>query len=223
MRFSLRYIVFPLVTCLPIAISLTGDGEQPHPTARTKWDILNRGDYLREEYIRTVCETRSPLKGWRKAGQAIIDDGLQQITIEDDENGVSLSAGYNFHEGSGPFHPLENGTLELGTDIYSIDIKGHTEFVLTKGKTDVRFRYVGDWQRWANRAVIAGTYEDKHGSYDYIYSDKLKSTWAVVAVPNGIALYDVDLSRNEPEGAVAAKPRWELKRLSSQPCSVATQ
>ncbi len=48
---------------------------------------------------------------------------------------------------------------------------------------------------------------------------EVKSTWAVVTNPNGVTLYDVDLSGNDLEvGVVSTKPRWQLKQMTSDPC-----
>jgi hypothetical protein len=208
---------------------------------------LPKGDYIREEYLHSLCETRSPLRTWQEIG-AEKDGGLDQITIDGDVKNISVAAGYNFHEGTGPFSPENDGTLRRGDVVYSIDSDGVDGFHLSDGKSTIHFRFVGDWQLWANRAVVAGIYQDEKGSkyrfgtdgvahfpdnrsfdykvgldmilsnYDYIYSNQLKSTWAVKMTSGGLSLYDVDVDQNEPYGLVAKNPRWRLKQLTPVSC-----
>jgi hypothetical protein len=109
----------------------------------------------------------------------------------------------------------------------------------------MRFQYVGDSQKWANEATIAGAYQDERGqrytfqsngqadfpgnqtfdynigldmilsNHDYFYSNKLKKTWVFSINSDCLKISDVDLSGNDPEGVVSPKPRWALKKWAS--------
>jgi hypothetical protein len=242
--------IYPALLTLALLIFAVGTDacrQSPAPPRQSKWNLLPKGDYLREDYIRALCESRSALLTWHKVG-AETYRGLDQITIGGTAKNISIFAGYNFHEGSGEIRPENDGTLHLGEVIYSMDIDGKDSFQLSDGKSTVHFRYVGDWQLWADRSVIAGSYKDAKGSkyvfgndgvahfpgnrsfdykigldevltdYDYIYSDQLKSTWAVRLTPRGIALYDVDENQNELDGLVATNPKWRLTQLTPISC-----
>jgi len=200
---------------------------------------------MREEYIQAITETRSPLKSWRKmaAGK---NEAVEIITIESGKDGPSLTICYNFHEGSDPLRPAADGTVVLDNSHYSIRVLDSERFVLTSDTSSMQFHYVGDWQKWSNEATIAGTYQDERGqqyvfesngqaqfpnnqtfdynvgldmilsSYDYIYCNKLKKTWAININSNSLKVFDVDLSRDEPDGFVSPLPRWKLKKLASE-------
>jgi hypothetical protein len=210
------------------------------------WSRLKRGDYLRSDYMSSLCKSRSPLKTWQEVSSGD-DSGLDLVTISEDSGGLSVSLGWNFHEGSGPVAPDQDGVLRVSSLALSVESPEGNEFVLSDGKSKTRFRFVGDWQRWANRVIIAGDYTDAKGqkyafqpegralfpgktfdykvsldevgsNYDYIYSEQTKSTWSVKSTAQGIALYDVDLSGDDPWGVVAQKPRWTPLRQGPSPC-----
>jgi hypothetical protein len=176
--------------------------------------------------------------------EATKNESVETITIAKDKEGVLLTVGYNFHEGSEPFRPDDDRSINLDNSRYSVHILDKDRFVLSTDKSSMQFKYVGDWQKWANAVVIAGAYEDEKGqqyvfkpdgqaqfpsnqtfdynvgldmifgSYDYIYSTKQKKTWAIKVNANSLTLFDVDLSGDDPEGVVSPTPRWTLKRLS---------
>jgi len=178
--------------------------------------------------------------------EAAKNEYVETITIADDKEGVLLNVGYNFHEGDGPFRPDRSGAVNLDNSHYFVHVLDKDSFALSNGSSSMRFRFVGDWQKWANAAVIAGEYEDEKrqryvfqpdgqahfpgnqtfnynvgldmilSSYDYIYSDKLKKTWAIKVNADSITLFDVDLSGDDPEGVVSKAPRWTLEKLSPQ-------
>jgi hypothetical protein len=228
---------------LPLAC-LTSACHPIHAPEQLGWHSLQSGDYMREEYIQAVTDTRSPYKAWQEMGNAYVET----VSIANDKDGLSLAIGYDFHEGSGPVQPETNGTISLSGDDspYSLHVLNGNGFILSNNKSSMKFRYVGDWQKWANKTVIAGTYQDAKGqlytfhpngqaqfpgnqafdysvgldmiltNYDYIYSKKMKKTWAFIIDSNKIKLFDVDLDKNEPNGLVSSKPRWVLKKLTSQ-------
>lgn len=237
-------LIRPASLVVFIAIScnvLTATDAKP-ARVHSAWDSLRPGDYLRAEYIRGVCRTRSPYAA-RMRMEKIRNSNISQISIEQSNEGLSVGIGWNFHEGNSGYSPAKDGKLQVEGTTYAISVHSPTEFELSDGKSTIRFRYVGDWQNWANRAVIAGTYVDSHGrkyvfesngravfphaqfdyevgldmiltSYDYIYSKNDQRMWAVRASSKAIALYPVDNSGPDPEGVIARRPQWRLKRIS---------
>lgn len=221
----------------------------PKPPApeQSEWQSLNPGDYMREEYMVAVTQTRSPLKAWREM-EASKNEAVEIITIGNDKNGRFLTVDYNFHEGSDPLRPATDGAVTLNSTRYSIHVLDKYRFALSSDASSMGFQYVGDSQKWADKATIAGTYQDERGqrytfqsngkaefpgnqtfdyntgldmilsSHDYFYSNKLKKTWVFSVNSNCLKIFDVDLSGDDPEGVVSPKPRWTLKKLpSSQP------
>jgi hypothetical protein len=170
-------------------------------------------------------------------------ESLEIVTLANDNRGLSLSVIYNFHEGSGPFRPDVDEGLSIDDSRYSLSVVDSDRFILSNNECSMRFRRVGDWQRWANQAVIAGTYKDAKGqayvfrpdgtaqfpgnrefdynvgldmiltNYDYIYSETSKRTWAIATMSGGVTLFHVDLSGNELEGVVSSSPQWKLERV----------
>jgi hypothetical protein len=237
-----------LIAALIVATVVASGCKSTHEgDTQAAWSRLKRGDYLRADYLTSLCKSRSPLKAWREV-ESKGDSGLSQVTVSDDQGALSVSVGWNFHEGSGTYTLGADGLLRGDGMTFSVEPEGNDAFVLSDGKSKIGFRFVGDWQRWSNGVVIAGDYTDKRGrkysfepdgkalfpdnqrfdyevgldmvlsNYNYIYSKKAKSTWSVESTPQGIALYDVDLSGDDPEGVVAKEPRWVLGRRSSSPC-----
>jgi hypothetical protein len=238
----------PFTVLLPVLLLTAFLFAAYHPKSRaaaqSEPPSLTAGDYLREEYIQAVTETRSPWAAWQrmKAGK---NETVETIRVTNDKSGLLLTAGYNFHEGGDPARPETDGGLSLDNSPYSIHVLDNNEFDLSNSTASMRFRYVGDMQKWANEAMIAGVYEDEKGqkyiftpdgqaqfpgnltfdysagldmifsSYDYIYSVKLKKTWAVKTDSHGLNLFDVDMSGDNPEGVVSSTPRWTLKKLSN--------
>lgn len=233
---------------LPLACFTIACHRKAHTHVQSGWQTLQPGDYMREEYLQAVTMTRSPYKAWQEMEASKIDESVQTISIANDNEGPLLNVGYNFHEGSGPIRTEIDGTVKLDIydPAYSMDVLNRNEFILSNNKISMKFRYVGDWQKWVNEATIAGTYQDAKGQlyifqpdgqakfpddrtfdysvgadmilsdYDYLGSDKLKSTWAFTTNSTGIKLFDVDMDKNEPDGLVSSKPRWVLKKLASQ-------
>lgn len=229
---------------LSLACFINACNVKPHTPNQSPWQNLNAGDYMREEYVQSLTTTRSPLKSWR-AMQAEKSESVEIITIGTDTDGTFLTVGYNFHEGSEPIRPAIDGSVALDNSRYSIQVLDNNLFVLSNDKNSLRFRYVGDWQKWSSQIVFAGTYHDEKGrrytfepngnaefpsnlvfdynagldmiltSYDYVYSNKLKRTWAFRFRSDTLEIFDVDLDKNEPEGLVAPKPRWKLIKLAS--------
>jgi hypothetical protein len=237
-----------LIPALMFATVLASGCKASHEVdAHSAWSRLKRGDYLRADYVTSLCKSRSPLKAWREV-ESKNDSGLSQVTVSEDRGALSVSMGWNFHEGSDIYTPDPDGALRAVNTTFFIEPVGNNEFVLSDGKSKILFKFVGDWQRWSNSVVIAGDYTDARGrkyffdpdgnalfpdnqrfdyevgldmvlsNYDYIYSKKAKATWSLKSTPQGIALYDVDLSGDDPEGVVAPKPRWTLQRRASSPC-----
>jgi hypothetical protein len=233
---------------LPLACLTSACHRKPHVVEQSGWSALQSGDYMRDEYMQAVTVTRSPYKAWQEMEASKIDESIQTISITNDKDGISLAFGYNFHEGTGPIQPETDVTVkpDIYAPPYSLDVLNRNEFVLSNNTISMRFRYVGDWQKWVDEATIAGTYQDAKGQlyifqpdgqaefpgektfdysvgadmiltdYDYIYSDKLKNSWAFTTDSSGIKLFDVDENKNEPDGLVSSKPRWVLKKLASQ-------
>jgi hypothetical protein len=67
---------------------------------------LRRGEYLREDYIRALCETRSPLKATRP------DADPQLFILDSDKDGPYLMPIGNFHEGDVPHRVSREGKLQ---------------------------------------------------------------------------------------------------------------
>jgi hypothetical protein len=231
---------------IPLACLISACHTKPHVAAQSEWQILKPGDYMREEYIQAVTETRSPLKSWQEI-EAKKNASVEIITIENDKDGPFLTVDYNFHEGSEPFRPAADGVVTLDNSLYSLRVLDRDRFVLSSRSSSMRFQYVGDWQKWSNEATIAGSYQDEEGqryifksngeaqfpgnetfdynvgldmilcSYDYIYSNKLKKTRAINVKSNTLKVFDVDLSGDAPEGVVSPLPRWTLKKLTPEP------
>ena len=54
-------------------------------------------------------------------------------------------------------------------------------------------------------------------SYDYIYSNKLKRTWAIKVSSDRLILFDAGSFRRRRRGYHSPTPRWTLKKLTPPP------
>src|SRR5262249_46820311 len=124
-------------------------------------------------------------------------------------------------------------------------LRGAELFSLSRGSSELKFRFVGDTERWVSEAVLAGQYEDVQGNqyvfgtngeasfpgdrrfrytlathhvlnpYDYIYSANLKATWAVEISRKNLLIFEVECDHDE---IVTATPKWSLVRLTAPSC-----
>ena len=237
----LRYRMLALlVLSVQILIGCHTPAIQP---LQSPWNALKPGDYLRKDYIKAVQETRSPWKAWQIM-EATDRTGVESITIGRDNRNTTVAPGYNFHEGSGVYPANADGSMDMDDERYAVHVIDSERFVVSSGKSTIEFRYVGNMDRWSNQMIVAGNYLDDKGQryefssdgqahfpgnqtfdysvgldmiltdYDYIYSSKVDKTWSIKLTKNGIDLYDVAESDGNPEGVVAKKPRWRLKRVA---------
>jgi hypothetical protein len=203
---------------------------------------LRPGEFLREDYIKALCETLSPLAA------APTGEPPQLMVVGQDRDGISFMPVHNLHEGDNLFRPAKQGRLRLGDsegDDFVLAVKNPESFSLRQGNSELRFRLVTDAERWVSDAVLAGRYRDQSGAeyefksggqalfpggkrfqytlaldhvlnpYDYIYSKDLNKSWAVNISRENLSIRDIG---GDHEEIVSATPRWTLSRLTPPPC-----
>ena len=224
---------------LAFAIACSMSGHRPEDPNRIE---LRVGEYLREDYIKALCSTLSPLKATRP-------DGFPQlIVVARGQIGLSFMPIHNFHEGDEPYHVTKTGTVKQdglsSSEIGTLIAQGPEAFSLEKEHSTFRFWFVGNAERWVSNAVIAGSYRDASGrmyvldrsgkaffpgqkvfsyslsldhvltNHDYIYSSDLEKSWAAVITPQSLFLHDESGDVGE---IVSPTPHWILSRVSSSP------
>lgn len=203
---------------------------------------LRTGEFLREDYIKALCETLSPIRATREDGDP------QMIIVGRDRDGFSFMPTHNFHEGDDLYRPTNGGRLRLGdaaSAVFALVVHNSEAFSLVRGNFCLRFRFVGQSERWVTNAVIAGTYRDASGDeyvfsrdgqarfprrkpfdytlgmdhvltpYDYIYSRGPEKSWAATITPQGISMHDVSGDNDE---VVSPTARWMLTRIATPAC-----
>jgi hypothetical protein len=128
---------------------------------------------------------------------------------------------------------------------FTLSVRDPERFTLLRGNTELRFRFVGQAERWVSNAIVAGTYQDASGaqyvlgtngqatfpaakpfgftlamdhvlnSYDYIYSTDLKKSRAASITRQSLLLNDISGNADE---TVSPTPRWALTRLTQPGC-----
>jgi hypothetical protein len=225
-------------TCLLISSCFSG--------SRVAGDFkiqIRKGEFLREDYIHSLCETLSPLRATRP------DDAPQMIIVDRDGRGLTFMPIHNFHEGDNLFRlaadrHLRQAKDEGGSDLGELLHGASTqEFHLKVGQQVLRFRYVGDAERWVSTAVLAGTYRDADGrsfvfgedgiaefpegprfkyslgidhilnSYDYIDNEGTNQSWAVDLSATKLELRNVNDDQQPVETS-----RWVLQRVTPPRC-----
>jgi len=222
----------------------TGCSSGKH-SAQPELNNLRAGEYLREDYIRALCDSLSPLKATRP------DDDPQMIIVGRDKAGTSFMPTHNFHEGDNLFRPSKDGMFEpdeqgaFNSMNFRLRLRGAESFSLLRGSNELKFRFVGDTEHWVSETVLAGQYEDAEGkqyvfgangeasfpgnrrfrytlatdhvlnAYDYIYSTDLKTTWAAAISQKKLLIYEVG---GDHEEIVGATPKWSLERLTAPSC-----
>jgi hypothetical protein len=100
---------------------------------------LRPGDYLREDYIRALCDSLSPLKATRP------DDNPQMIIVGRDKAGTSFMPTHNFHEGDNIFRPSKDGVFEpdeqgaFNSMNFRLALQRAESFSLLRGNTELNF------------------------------------------------------------------------------------
>jgi len=204
-------------------------------------DLLRDGDYLREEYVESVCRTLSP-------AQSHLEDYPELLVIKNRDGHVYLMQA-TFHEGSDDLLVQPDGGLydesEGATADLRIRVDGRDRVTLSvPGDRDRGFAYVGDSPRWLTEKLLTGEYRDAQGRVCRIEKDGTTDctgevlTFTVVAdhtfvsydsMMSGEQEYGLVLSETEvliydllgefPEQQFAREPRWRLARLSPPLCA----
>jgi hypothetical protein len=239
------------VSCTLIAASASffvfasGCSSSGQRSSKLGTDALRVGEYLREDYIKALCTTLSPMKATRP------DDFPQLVAVTRDQSGLSFMPIHNFHEGDEPYHLTGSGLLKQTTGALPQDLgqlTAHTAeaFSLRKGANTFRFRLVENAERWVSNAAIAGSYRDESGAkyvldrsgkaifpgqepfsytlgldhvltdHDYVFSSDLKKSWAAIITAQRLVLHDESGDKGE---IVTPTPRWMLTRVSVPACS----
>lgn len=209
---------------------------------------LREGEYLREDYIRALCESLSPLHATRP------DGAPQLIIVEKDKEGTSFMPVANFHEGDDLYRPLKNGRLrkihpdgfEESLALFSLRVHGKDAFSLLDGERELQFRFVGKAERWVSDALIAGTYQDDKGG-KYVFGANGQASFPggrhfdyMLAMDHVLTNYDylyskdlnaslaVEINRKElslreisgdfSEETISPTPKWRLARMTPFAC-----
>jgi hypothetical protein len=148
------------------------------------------GDYLREDYVRALQETHSPLKVGKLGGNIM-------VTARLGEGGLYLQP-TDFHSNDYEFVLHPNGTLapQLETGIKAVwKISDGHDFVLGyRDKPPAKYTFVGDLSRYLRGMTVAGRYSDGSARVYYFGEDGQTN------FPDGKARYSVgvDVSALDP-------------------------
>ncbi len=207
---------------------------------------LLKGQYLREDYIRALCQTLSPLRATQPG------EDPQLIVVDRKQQDAFFMQVHNFHEGGEVFRATKNGKLlQDGPDGRAVDtgfaltVHDQKSFSLSRGDRRFRFRFVDDAERWLSDALVAGTYRDAKGA-PYVFDRNghakfpgARSFSYTLGIDHVLTnydyLYSADLKKSwaasitrqgislsevsgEVDEIIAPTPRWVLTRLTPLVC-----
>lgn len=163
--------------------------------AETTPNKINRqplvGEYLRNDYIDKINQTRSTLL-------AIKSNEPQMIIVKKEKNVLSLMTVFNFHEGGAIFTLRKDGTIvtetSAGDDVSNLQlaITDPKNIQLGYGRFKVEnYQYVSDATLFVAQKILVGKYKDKKG-HKYIFQED-----GMALFPTGKFQYKIGLDHLE--------------------------
>jgi hypothetical protein len=152
---SFAYIVGTLAIISAVACLA-----QIRPESSSAADALRIGEYLSENYVNQLQETRSPYRAFKTGSP-------QLVIVEKQVDGTRLMPIFNFHEGGPEIMVRENGKVTVPVDAglnvgnLIVSFSGPGQLVLGFGDfSPRRFVFVGKASAYVSKVILVGKYVD---------------------------------------------------------------
>jgi hypothetical protein len=172
-RYRQGSLIIVLIMCCAGQISFCAD-----PGKKTQFlnsNYLIPGEYLRSDYLKSLEQTRSPIK-------SVVRGTPQLVKIDTSQKGILFRTIISFHEG-GPEFLMEKGGIvktlvDAGYKIKNVKIKivdsQNVKICFDTTERLEDYLFVGNVEKYVAAKCLVGNYVDKNGQ-KYIFQ---KDGWA---------------------------------------------